>query len=161
MPVSLGKKFEEHFSTQLEDAAICFDRFKDDTAGYKGIRNICDFSVFFNGYLFYIECKSIHGKTFNYANLTDNQYTGLLDKCEYDKVIAGVLIWFIDCDVTVFVPITVIKQHKELLNYKSFKSYEIPDMCTIFEGKKLRKFFKYDIDKNLSTIIRKANQYGS
>ena len=46
MPVSLGKKFEEHFSTQLEDAAICFDRFKDDTAGYKGIRNICDFSVF-------------------------------------------------------------------------------------------------------------------
>ena len=34
-------------------------------------------------------------------------------------------------------------------------------MCTIFEGKKLRKFFKYDIDKNLSTIIRKANQYGS
>jgi len=65
MPVSLGKKFEALIASQLDDCGVCFDRFKDDTAGYKGIRNICDFVVFFNGYLIYIECKTIHGKSFN------------------------------------------------------------------------------------------------
>ena len=74
MPVSLGKKFEALIASQLDDCGVCFDRFKDDTAGYKGIRNICDFVVFFNGYLIYIECKTIHGKSFNFKNLTDNQY---------------------------------------------------------------------------------------
>lgn len=38
-------------------AVYGFDRFKDDTAGYKGIRNICDFVVFFNGYLFILNVK--------------------------------------------------------------------------------------------------------
>lgn len=41
MPVSLGKKFEALIASQLDDCGVCFDRFKDDTAGYKGIRNIC------------------------------------------------------------------------------------------------------------------------
>ena len=36
MPVSLGKKFEALIASQLDDCGVCFDRFKDDTAGYKG-----------------------------------------------------------------------------------------------------------------------------
>lgn len=161
MPVSLGKKFEALIASQFDDCGVCFDRFKDDTAGYKGIRNICDFVVFFNGYLIYIECKTIHGKSFNFKNLTDNQYNGLQNKSSYNSVIAGILLWFVDEDLTIFVPARVLYMLKEVDEQKSIKINDLPGGCIVFKGKKKRTFFEYDIKHNLQKIIEDRMKYGN
>lgn len=161
MPVSLGKKFEALIASQLDDCGVCFDRFKDDTARYKGIRNICDFVVFFNGYLIYIECKTIHGKSFNFKNLTDNQYNGLQNKSSYNSVIAGILLWFVDEDLTIFVSARVLYMLKEVDEQKSIKINDLPGGCIVFKGKKKRTFFEYDIKYNLQKIIEDRMKYGN
>lgn len=159
MVESLGKKFEHQLSNQFIKQEICFDRLKDDMSGLKGSSNIADFIVFYDKNLFYLECKTVHGNLFNYRLLRDNQYEGLLNKCKYDNTYPGVLLWFVDHDITVFIPITHIKQMK-LQGEKSFKYYDIPPVCTVFHGVKKRVFFDYDLKKSLNQVVLGRNKYG-
>lgn len=159
MVANRGKDFERELSKQFTSTGLCFDRIKDDMSGFKGSSNISDFNVFFEGKLFYIECKAVHGKTFNYSLLRDSQYFGLLQKTKFPNVFAGVLIWFVDLDITVYVPIHVVKDHKEL-NQKSFKADNIPSVCTRWVGTKRRVFIDYEILQNFNNIINKRKKYG-
>lgn len=159
MPESLGKKFERNLSAQFEEKGFCYDRLKDDMSGFKGSTNICDFTVFHKGKLFYLECKSIRHGTFNYRLLRDNQYYGLLKKSDIKDVYAGVLLWFIDFDMTVFIPIKYIKGQR-LLDVKSFSHKDIPPMCTIFKGTKKRVFFDYDLRDAFDSIVKLGDSYG-
>ena len=147
--VNRGKQFEEVIKKSFEKIPdVSIDRLHDQTTGYLGSKNICDFIVYKKPYEYYIECKSIHGNTFPLSNITDNQFSGLLNKSKIKGVIAGLIIWFVDKDVTIFVEINDLKVAKDLGD----KSIRFDEAYIRLQGKKKRVFFDYDMDHFFHTI---------
>lgn len=147
MAENRGKQFESIIKAAFEKVpGTSVDRLHDQTTGYIGSSNICDFIVYRYPTEFYIECKSIHGSTWNLANLTDTQYRGLLEKTKYKGVIPGVIVWWIDKDITQFFHIEYIKKLKEE-GYKSI--HYANEHGIIIPGKKKRVFWEYDMTEFL------------
>jgi len=159
MAVNRGKQFEDVIKSafeQVEDVSI--DRLHDQTTGYYGSKNICDFIVYKYPYQYYIECKSVHGNTLPLSNITDNQYNGMLEKSEIQGVKAGVICWWVDKDVTLFIPIQVLQFMQDIakksIRYDDIYNYDgYPDIIEI-KGKKKRIFFEYDMNKFFEEVCR-------
>lgn len=143
-----GKDFESEIRKCLENLPnVSFDRLPDPMAGYSGIRNICDFSMYNYPYMFFLECKSLYGNTLNYASsITQNQWEGLFEKSKIYGCIAGICVWYIDYDLTVFVKIQDLWEHRKAGN----KSLNITDITSensvnhfIIDGVKKRVRFNY------------------
>lgn len=149
MAENYGKKFEEQIRKdfeKLDDVSII--RLPDPTSGYLGIRNISDFIVYRYPNMMFIECKSVHGNTFPLSNITDNQYNGMLEQNKIPGVICGVIVWWVDKDVTKFFPIEYIKEMKEAGN----KSLHRDNLGNEVPGKKKRVFFEYDMEEFLNGL---------
>ena len=164
MAVNRGKRFENVIRKSFERVeGVSIDRLNDNTAGFKGIAGICDFIVYREPYEYYFECKSVHGNTLPFSNITETQWNGLLQKSQIEGVFAGVICWWIDKDVTKFIPIRdlviakkcgyksirydtecYIEHPMDELGYKAF-SVEI-------KGKKKRVFFEYDMEEFLNEV---------
>jgi hypothetical protein len=138
---------------------VSIDRLNDNTAGFKGIAGICDFIVYREPYEYYFECKSVHGNTLPFSNITDTQWNGLLEKSKIEGVFAGVICWWADKDITRFIPIQILQilkaDGKKSLNcywdscvdvYNT--RYCIPEI----KGKKKRIFFEYDMEGFLDEL---------
>lgn len=143
-----GKEFEGCIRQAFENVPnVSFDRLPDPMAGYSGVRNICDFSMFQSPDMFYIECKCLYGNTLNYAgDITKNQWDGMTKKSKISHCVAGIFVWFIDYDITVFVDIIDLNAHKKAGN----KSLNIKDITGndsiphfILDGIKHRVKFSY------------------
>ena len=156
MPQNRGKKFENVIRDAfLKTAGVSIDRIHDQTNGYKNSSNICDFIVYKWPYQYYIECKAIHGNTFSihsnnpanrYGLVTNNQWEGLLKKSYIPGVKAGLLIWYIDHDLTFFVPIQFAQAERDC-GKKSLKVYNLDkQICKVIMGNKKRVFFDYDME---------------
>lgn len=154
-----GKKFEAAVREAFEKCPeVSVDRLPDPTGGYMGVRNICDFVFYRYPFLLFVECKVQQGNTLNFkGRITENQWDGLLEKSKIPGVIAGVMVWFVDHDITAFVPIQELTRLKETgqksLHIKHF------DTCDhiILVGRKKRIFFDYDAQ----TFLRDAHVWGS
>lgn len=152
MGVNRGKAFEDvvrrDFSL-VDDCSI--DRIHDQTNGFAGSSNICDFMVYKYPNLMYLECKSCYGNTFNLHNLTHNQFIGLKSKLRIPGVVSGVMIWFIDHDVTTFYSIDYIDK---LMN-EGKKSIRFDDIENgyVVPGTKKRIFFNYDMKAFLQELF--------
>ena len=154
MATNRGKQFESVIRQAFEKVpGVSIDRIPDQTMGYKGATNICDFIVYKEPYEYYIECKSVYGNTLPFSNITTNQWTGLLEKSKIEGVHAGIICWWIDKDKTVFIPIQTL----ELMKTVGMKSvrYDAIDDCggdtdmIELKGKKKRVFFEYDMEQFL------------
>lgn len=159
MSVNRGKQFEDVFKQCTEKVdGVALIRLHDQTMGYLGAKNPCDFLIYKSPYLYPIECKSIHGNRLPLANITEFQFQELMKMNKIKGVIAGVICWYIDRDVTLFIPIGTLWA----LKYNGAKSvsYEIKDdpEFQTFEltGKKKRVFFDYDMDNFFHTIEKTA-----
>lgn len=155
MAINRGKQFEDNIRNQFEKVSntLCL-RLYDVTMGYKEINNPCDLIVFRNGTLNLFECKAIHGNTLNFkSNIRGNQWNQLLEYSYIGGVNAGIICWFIDLDITLFLDIAWLQVLKEK-NYKSFNAKKdletIP--ISIIHGDKKRIFFEYDLEKFLEEI---------
>lgn len=129
-------------------------RLYDVTTGYKNQNNICDLIVYNDGTLNLIECKAIHGNTLNFkSHIKKNQWDGLLEESYKPGVNAGILVWFIDWDITLFIPIGVLEEMK-IKNYKSFNvKKDINKVEKLYvEGIKKRVFFEYDLKSFLEDL---------
>lgn len=146
--VNRGKDFEKAIRQSFEKVPqVSFDRLQDPTAGYSGISNICDFIAFKYPFQYYFECKSIRGNTLNFkSNITKKQWQGLLEKNKITGVFAGVLIWFIDYDITLFVNIDELKKLKDngakSLNIKDIRDKKLKYFR--LKAQKKRVLFEYD-----------------
>lgn len=156
MAQNRGKQFEDVVRDSFKkvpDTSVV--RLPDPVMGYLGYRNICDFIVYHYPHQYFIECKSCHGTSFPFSNITSNQRKGLLEQSCINGVQAGVLIWFIDKDVTVWVPISTIRgleqQGRKSLNWKL--AIEITS-CRQIIGTKKRVFFDYDMEDFLCSTQR-------
>lgn len=174
MAPNKGKKFEDQIRIAFEKVeGVSIDRIPDQTTRYKGSTNICDFIVYKKPCEYYIECKSVHGNTLSiysipklgkdgklhgfYGNIRDNQWEGLLEKSKIPGVKAGVICWWVDKDVTKFIPISTLQMLRDF-QYKSIRYdaeikaiFDIDRLETyktvIIKGQKKRVFFDYDMNE--------------
>lgn len=165
MGINRGKQFEDIVKETFEkvsDSLVV--RLHDQTTGFYGSKNPCDFLVYHKPVFMAIECKSVHGNTLPYSNITEFQWDQLTKMGEVEGVVAGVLCWWIDHDVTLFLPIQFINSFKEM--YPKVKSirYDVEDITTYdgyyvvpFWGDKKRVFFDYSKEcvENLFSEVEK------
>ena len=145
--VNRGKQFEQIIKQAFEKIpGVSIDRLHDQTTGYRGSQNICDFIVYKEPYEYYIECKSVHGNTLPFSNITETQWDGLLEKSKLEGVTAGILCWWIDHDQTYFIPIELLQDAVQTMNAKSLNVLHphIHSEWIYIPGKKKRVFFDYD-----------------
>lgn len=152
MAQNRGKDFENVVREAFEKVPnVSIDRLHDQTTGWKGSSNICDFIVYREPYEYYFECKSVHGNTLPFRNISATQWNGLLEKSFIEGVTAGIICWWIDKDRTLFIPIQTLQK---LLNggnvsYRyDWDSYDVVEI----KGKKKRVFFDYDMEEFLNEV---------
>jgi len=160
MAINRGKDFEWIIRESFEKVPnTSVDRLHDQTNGFAGSANICDFIVYHEPLIYYIECKSVHGNTLPFSNITKNQWQGLLKKSQIKGVIAGVMCWWIDRDVTMFISAEELEMCKQT-GYKSIRFDHEPFTVNGFieiKGTKKRVFFDYDMQTFFS-VTRVMNE---
>lgn len=151
-----GKQFEDIVKQGFEQVpnTVVF-RLHDQMTGYMGSKNPCDFIVYHNKHLYAIECKSVHGNRFPFTNITDYQLQQLRKIAETEGCCAGILCWWVDKDITKFIPIGAITEYM----VRGKKSLRFDDTVSINEyyeivvsGHKKRVFFDYDFNKFFSEV---------
>lgn len=140
-----GKQFELKFREDWKRTmSPCIDRLYDQMSGFVSISNISDFIGFKKPNIFYLECKSTEGNTFPLSRLT--QYDKLKVKVGIEGVRAGVVIWFIDHDKVLYIPIStftkLIKDDKKSFNIKMIENENYP--CIDIPSEKKRVFMDSD-----------------
>ena len=152
MSINRGKQFENEIKEQFEKIPdISVDRLYDITTGFKNQNNPCDFLVFDRGTLNYIECKAVHGNTLNFkSQIRENQWNKLLQKSYIPGVNAGILVWFIDHDTTLWLNI----QYLQALKKDGYKSFNVNKHSYDYKliGHKRKVFFDYDLKKFLEVL---------
>ena len=154
MAINRGKDFEKIIRDSfLKVPDTSATRLHDQTNGFMGSANPCDFIVYHKPYLYAIECKSVHGNTLPLSNISKFQWQSLLDMSKVKGVISGVICWWIDKDVTAFIPIQELEECKRA-GYKSVRSdhesFTIDGFINI-SGKKKRVFFEYNMNDFFNT----------
>lgn len=154
MAQNRGKDFENVIKKDfLKIPDVSIDRLHDQTSGFKGSSNICDFVVYRKPYEYYIECKSVHGGSLPFRNITDRQWMGLKEKSIIYGVYAGIICWYIDHDITVYYPIQYLYDVKRSGRKScSVRHIDKDCGCVILEGRKKRVFFNYDLRSFLKEV---------
>lgn len=163
MAINRGKQFEQTIKDAfLKVTNVSVDRLHDQTTGYKhSSANICDFIVYKKPGLFYIECKTTHGNTLPFSNISANQWDGLLEKSKIDGVAAGIICWWVDRDVTWFIPIQFLQKAREAgfvsvpFDFDKkwvLDGYSSDIMPIAIGGKKKRVFFEYNMVRFLEEL---------
>ena len=156
MTKNMGKAFEQQvFKSFSEVDGVSIDRIPDQVTRYRGSSsNICDFTVYRYPVLVYLECKTVHGNTLPFANIRENQWNGLLEKSKIDGVVAGVLCWWVDKDVTRFIHIDELEMCRHN-GYKSIRYNHEPFYVDGFlpvNGDKKRVYYDYDMKKFMDDL---------
>lgn len=128
-------------------------RLYDPTGGYGGVHNIADFQGYKYPYQYYLECKTTAGNTLPLTNITTGQLEGMLEQSRTPGIVAGVIIWFYEKDITCFVPINEISR----LLASGYKSVNVKDLCGIqhflLVGTKKRVYWEYDGEQLLDDLF--------
>ena len=140
MPISLGKKFEARFKEDILRQKFFIYRLPDQMTGNKiTSANPCDFFVYCKPYLRLIECKSIHGNTFPLNNFT--QYDKMLSYVKNTDATGAIIIWFIDKDIVLYIPIETItelkKENKKSININKLEELKNKYINVKSEKKKI------------------------
>ncbi len=93
----LGKKAEQKIKQWLDkpEEGYSFDRIPDQMTGFYAVsRNICDFICFKSPNLYYIESKSTWNSRFDFNNMSDIQYHGLLEKSKIEGCYGVIVVLF-------------------------------------------------------------------
>ena len=142
-----AKAFEKRFASDWERTvqdSLCY-RLLDVMSGYKAISNAGDYICFKSPSCFIIDCKSTEQNTFS---VNFRQYDQMVKYMNIPGLHCGVIIWFINHDKCVWVPIeTFVKlkaDDKKSFNVKMIGSdeyfhIEIP-------SKKIRTYLSSDYE---------------
>lgn len=123
MALSRGKQFENKLKSDFSKVpGSHIERIYDNVSGYKSIRGRSDFIGYIFPNMFFLECKSHKGNTFPFSEL--RQYEDLLEVSGIHGIRCGVVLWMIDHDLVVYLPISTVKKMKN--NNK--KSFSVKDL---------------------------------
>lgn len=151
---TIGKKFESRFEKDYNrcfPGTLCY-RLPDQQSGYAGGggSNPCDFMCYPGSCILMVECKAHSGASINFSDI--RQYDKMLDYKGLYKTFPGVLVWFYEKDIIIWVSIEEMEKMKldgeksiglRMINKK--KPYK--KLYTIHEvpATKLRTFMEADL----------------
>lgn len=148
-----GKQFESVIYacfSRVPDVSI--DRLRDAPKKLKGVDNPSDFIVYKKPHEVYVECKSHKGKSLPLSCIRYEQIQGLLRKSKIEGVKCGLLIWYRDLDLTVWLDIDTVIAIKNTgvksINYRAALEYPHIEL----QGKKKRVYFDYDMEEFLEEL---------
>lgn len=151
--ISRGKDFEGVVRDAFEKIPNTSVYRVPDQQSYKvGSKNPCDFFVYHKPILYALECKATNKPSLPFTNITEFQWSELLKMSKVDGVVAGILCWWVNNDVTMFIPI----QFLETLKQNGAKSirYDADDKRLItISGRKKRVFWEYDMKSLFQSIL--------
>ena len=141
----LGKKAEQKIKEWLDRPkdGYSFDRIPDQMSGMYGSSNICDFALFKSPNQYYIESKATYEDRFDFAQITDNQRTKLLEKSQIKHVFGLVIVLFATYKRAFVLDIQdvqkMIDSGKKSINIKKIESWPIhfPEIRTIENKRKI------------------------
>ena len=164
---NVGKPFEDEVREALDRTDAYSLRLYDPPPYLKGIANPCDIIAYREGVFYMLECKSVHGNRLPifsndpkgehiYGNVSNAQWTGLT-KASRHGIVAGLLVWWVDRDVTKFIPIQTAQQIRDS-GEKSIR-YDVTGEG-IFEvsGNKRRVYYDYDFQPFFDTYYSIYNK---
>lgn len=148
-----GKAFEQIIHQAFSKVSdVSIDRLRDAPRKLKGVDNPSDFIVYKKPHELYVECKSHKGNTLPFSCIREEQLNGMLNKSQIKGVKAGIIIWYIERDITVWVPISEVVRWKNT----GAKSINIKDLdslsCIYIQGKKKRVYYEYDMNDFLERL---------
>ena len=140
-----GKQYEKIIHEFLEESGYDVVRLYDTMYGYSGVANPCDFVAYKNPNCLFIECKCTHNGTLNLkTDIRPSQWDGLMKRKDTKGALAGVLVWFVRLDKTLFVPIqTLLKLREAGEKSLSPQNVKVHHHFTL-EGERKKIFFKYN-----------------
>ena len=101
--------------------------------------------------MYAIECKATNKPSLPFANITDFQWSELLEMSQVSGVVAGIMCWYVNYDRTVFIPMQFL-EHLKQNGAKSIR-YDADDWAIIeIQGQKKRVFWDYDFQKFFQSI---------
>jgi len=150
---NLGKKFEDVIRESfLKVPGVSIDRLRDAPRKMKNVDNPSDFIVYKYPHEIYVECKSHKGNTLPFSCIREEQLRGMEEKSLIDGVKAGIIVWYIDHDVTVWIPICDVlcwfKEGNKSINVKDLSKMK----HIVIQGKKKRVYFNYDMEEFLRRL---------
>ena len=137
--MSVAKQFEKLVSSQIRDSGRFIMRLND--SGFAGAVNICDYVGYKYPNMYCLEMKTCETPSIPRANISDGQYYGLIDAEKYG-IIAGLLIWYINRDVTKFI---FAHEYEEIFKTRKSIPHDTTYGITLTGTKKL-KYWDYDWD---------------
>ena len=141
---NLGKNFEAIIGDSFRAMTdVSVDRIPDQTMKFKDRKNVSDYIVYKYPHQYYVECKSVHGNTLPIAKIT--QLEPLWEKEVLTKgVISGVMCWWVDKDITRWLPVEEIVKRKAD-GKKSIRFDEDIEGSKTIAGRKKKVYFEYDM----------------
>lgn len=111
---NFGKQFEQRV---YEDFKRCYPeglilRMHDQMSGFKTVsKNLCDYISYVKPIFYALEIKSVQTPSFPFTNL--HQYDQMEAVCNIEGVKPLVIIWFVEKDLILAVPIQTIRKMKK------------------------------------------------
>ena len=158
---SIGKKFETRFA---QDYKRCFPdtliyRLPDQQSGYAGggSSNPCDFFCYPGSCMLMVECKAKSGASIPFTDI--RQYEKMLDYKGLKNTFPGVVVWFYEKDIVIWVSIEemekMVNDGEKSIGLRMIddkKSYKKLYNIITLPSKKLRTFMETDYNYLVEAI---------
>jgi recombination protein U len=141
-----GKKFEEDFKASIPPD-FYVERYKDDTAGFKGVANPADYRLYKYPYTFLLELKSHKGKSLPLAKIRDAQIKGLAKAVQHRGIYGGFIINYRDLEETYYVPVMAVIEFIYAKKRKSIPVEWCREQGELISQKKKVTRYAYGTDK--------------
>lgn len=145
MATNLGKTFEQEFKASIPPDYYLY-RLKDDTSGFYGVSNPCDFILFRSPNLFLVELKTHKGKSIPLTHIRDNQIQGMYKATQYEGVYGGFIINFRDLEETYYITVQDVIQFVQAGERKSIPVDWCRENGVSIAQKKKRVRSTYDLN---------------
>lgn len=144
-----GKQFEKDFYASVPPDIFVY-RMKDDSLGFAGVRNPCDFILYKTPNIYLLELKSHKGKSIPFTAIQSNQIESLYRFSFIDGVVAGFVLNFRDVNETYFVDAVFAYHFYKAGERKSYSLDWVRDNGILIPQELKRTRFKYDLSSLLS-----------
>ena len=146
MAKSIGKIFEEEIKASFPPD-FYVERYKDDTAGFKGVANPADFRLYKYPYTFLLELKTHKGKSIPIEKIRPNQIQGMYKAVQHIGIYGGFIINYRELEETYYI---AVRDLVDFINSTERKSIPV-EWCrengTRIDQKKKRVRYTYDLSK--------------
>lgn len=151
MSKGIGKIFEAEIKGSFpEDYFV--ERYKDDTAGFRGVSNPADFRLYRYPYTFLFELKTHKGKSLPLDKIRKSQLEQLEKAVEHMGVYGGYIINFRDLEETYFVSVGAVRGFINAGLRKSIPVEYCRETGILIAQWKKRTRYGYNLDKLLRIL---------